>query len=80
VLVDTLFTLDHSARLADQVAASGKKLTYIYVTHARGDHFFGINMLKRRFPDVRAVAPASVVERIEKRLAGDVQRGRLKRL
>ena len=73
VLVDTFFTLEHSAKLADQIAATGKNLTYIYITHAHGDHFFGINMLKRRFPNVRAVAPASVVDRIEKRLARDMQ-------
>jgi glyoxylase-like metal-dependent hydrolase (beta-lactamase superfamily II) len=73
VLVDTFFTLDHSAKLADQVAASGKNLTHIYITHAHGDHFFGINMLKRRFSNVRAVAPAHVVDRIGKRLAGDMQ-------
>jgi glyoxylase-like metal-dependent hydrolase (beta-lactamase superfamily II) len=72
VLADTFFTLDHSAKLADQIAASGKNLTYIYVTHAHGDHFFGINMLKRRFPTVRAVAAASVVDRIDARLAGDM--------
>ena len=78
VLVDTFFTLDHSRELADQLAASGKNLTYIYVTHAHGDHFFGINMLKQRFPNVRAVAAGSVVERIDKRLDADMQllRGR----
>jgi glyoxylase-like metal-dependent hydrolase (beta-lactamase superfamily II) len=73
VLVDTFFTVDHSAKLADQVAASGKNLTYIYVTHAHGDHFFGINTLKQRFPNVRAVAPALVVEEIERRFDSDVQ-------
>jgi glyoxylase-like metal-dependent hydrolase (beta-lactamase superfamily II) len=51
VLVDTFPTIDHGVELADQIAASGKNLTYIYVTHAHGDHFFGINMLKRRFPN-----------------------------
>ena len=73
VLVDTFFTLDHSVKLVDQIASSGKNLTYIYVTHGHGDHFFGINMLKERFPSVRPVAPASVVERINKRLASDTQ-------
>jgi glyoxylase-like metal-dependent hydrolase (beta-lactamase superfamily II) len=73
VLVDTFFTLDHSARLVDEVAATGKNLTYIYITHAHGDHFFGINTLKARFPNARAVAPASVVARIHKRLIGDTQ-------
>jgi glyoxylase-like metal-dependent hydrolase (beta-lactamase superfamily II) len=32
-----------------------------------------INLLKRRFPSVRAVAPTSVVDRIDKRLAADMQ-------
>ena len=73
VLVDTFFTLDHSHKLVDQVVASGKNLSHIYITHAHGDHFFGINMLKRRFPNVRAVAPASVVDRMHKRLAADTQ-------
>jgi glyoxylase-like metal-dependent hydrolase (beta-lactamase superfamily II) len=78
VLVDTFFTLDHSVKLVDQIASSGKNLTYIYVTHGHGDHFFGINMLKERCPSARAVARASVVDRIDKRLAADMQllRGR----
>ena len=73
VLVDTFFTLDHSHKLADQIAATGRNLTYIYITHPHGDHFFGINMLKRRFPHVRAVAPSSVVDRITNRLAADLR-------
>ena len=73
VLVDTFFILDHSVKLTAQIEATGKNLTYIYVTHAHGDHFFGIAMLKRRFPNVRAVAPASVVEQIDKRFAADMK-------
>ena len=81
VLVDTFPTIYHGVELADQIAASGKNLTYIYVTHGHGDHFFGINLLKRRFPSVRAVAPASVVDRVNNRLAADMQllRGRFPR-
>jgi glyoxylase-like metal-dependent hydrolase (beta-lactamase superfamily II) len=64
VLVDTFLTIDQGAELADRVAAAGKHLTHIYVTHGHGDHFFGINALKRRFPGVKAVATASVVDRM----------------
>jgi glyoxylase-like metal-dependent hydrolase (beta-lactamase superfamily II) len=73
VLVDTFLTLDQSLQLADQVEASGKNLTYIYITHGHGDHYFGISTLKDRFPNARAVALASVVDRIHQRLAGDIQ-------
>ena len=62
VLVDTFFTIDNSIKLADEIAASGKNPTYTYITHGHGDHFFGINALKQRFPDVRAVATASDVD------------------
>ena len=71
VLVDTFLMQDQSAQLAQQIAATGKNLTHIYITHGHGDHFFGINAVKQRFPDVRAVATASVTERIAKTLAPD---------
>ena len=45
----------------DWVAASGKNLTTIYVTHGHGDHFFGIAALQQRIPNARAVATPDVV-------------------
>lgn len=80
VLVDTFFTVDHSAKLVDEVAASGKNLTFIYITHAHGDHFFSINALKQRFPNVRAVATASVVDRMRGQLEPEVMDGIFRRL
>jgi glyoxylase-like metal-dependent hydrolase (beta-lactamase superfamily II) len=80
VLVDTFLTVDHGIALADEVAATGKNLKYIYITHGHGDHFFGINALKQRFPDVRAVAPASVVDRMAGQFAPEVMDGIFRRL
>ena len=40
VLVDTFLTIGQSVQLADEVAASGKNLTHVYITHGDGDHFF----------------------------------------
>jgi glyoxylase-like metal-dependent hydrolase (beta-lactamase superfamily II) len=79
VLVDTFLTIDHGVKLADEVAASGKNLTYIYVTHGHGDHFFGINELKRRFPDARAVATASVVEQMATQFEPEIMDGIFRR-
>ena len=62
VLVDAFITIEQAEALVDWVAASGKNLTTIYVTHGHGDHFFGIGALLDRFPNARAVATADVVK------------------
>ena len=62
VLVDTFITVEQADILVDWVAASGKNLTTIYVTHGHGDHFFGIGALLDRFPNGRAVATPEVVK------------------
>src|SRR6267154_1648066 len=61
-LVDTFITVGQADVLVDWVAASGKNLTTIYVTHGHGDHFFGIGALLNRFPKARAMATPDVVE------------------
>jgi glyoxylase-like metal-dependent hydrolase (beta-lactamase superfamily II) len=50
VLVDTFITVEQNQALAEWVAASGKNLTTIYATHGHGDHFSGVNTIKRHFP------------------------------
>jgi glyoxylase-like metal-dependent hydrolase (beta-lactamase superfamily II) len=62
VLVDAFMTGKQANELADWVAASGKNLTTIYITHGHGDHWFGITTLLERFPDARAVAMPEVVK------------------
>jgi glyoxylase-like metal-dependent hydrolase (beta-lactamase superfamily II) len=42
ILVDTFFTVNQADALVDWIAASGKNLTTIYITHGHGDHLFGI--------------------------------------
>src|ERR1700738_1204297 len=69
VLVDTFLTTEQSQTLVNWVVASGKNLTAIYVTHAHGDHFFGLAPLLGRFPHARAVATPEVVKAMHEQLS-----------
>ena len=74
VLVDTFLSVQHSKELVDWLVESGKNLTTIYITHAHGDHFFGLKLLLDRFPDARAFATSSVVAAMQNQINPDVVR------
>ena len=69
LLVDAFLSEAQTAELADWIAASGKRLFTIYITHAHPDHFFGLKLLRERFPEARAIAPAQVVDAMMATLA-----------
>ncbi|KAE8382433.1 beta-lactamase-like protein [Aspergillus bertholletiae] len=64
VLVDTQLTVEAAEALVDWVAASGKVLTTIYVTHGHGDHFFGNSIVVKRFPHAKIIARPEVISRM----------------
>ena len=51
VLFDDFMTVKKAGALVDWVAASGKNLITIYITHGHGDHWFGISALREHFPN-----------------------------
>ena len=64
VLVDALLTAGQARDLADWVAARGKHLTAVYITHGHGDHWFGLGTILKRFPDARGFALPAVIEQM----------------
>lgn len=65
VLIDAQFTLADAEKVAQQIKASGKKLTAIYVSHTDPDFYFGLEVFKKYFPEVTAYASPATVESIK---------------
>lgn len=69
LLVDIFLSEAQTAELADWIEGSGKRLSTIYITHAHPDHFFGLKLMRDRFPEARAIAHALVVDAMQAALA-----------
>ena len=74
VLVDPPFTRADAYRLAAMVLESGKRLTYVFVTHDHPDHFFSMEVIQDAFPDAKIVANPIVVADIWRSLPFKVKR------
>src|SRR5580698_2880956 len=56
IVVDLLRNSHEAVALADHVEATGKKLAGIFISHGHPDHYIGLGVFHRRFPE----APVSV--------------------
>ena len=61
VLVDTLTTVAEAEALSAWVALHHRNLATIYITHGHFDHFAGLSVLLRHFPQARAIATPETV-------------------
>lgn len=62
LLIDAQFSKTDAIRLADQIAATGKRLETIFVTHIHPDHHMGTSVISARFPDAKVVAHPAIAE------------------
>ena len=76
ILVDTQFRISDAEKLADRIAAKGRRLKAILVTHPHFDHFYGASVLLKRFPGTPVYASASDIEYIKRDLAVTVGQNR----
>jgi glyoxylase-like metal-dependent hydrolase (beta-lactamase superfamily II) len=65
VLLDTGFTRADALRIAAMVLESKKTLKIIYISQADPDFYFGIETLKQVFPQVKVVATAPTLKKIQ---------------
>jgi glyoxylase-like metal-dependent hydrolase (beta-lactamase superfamily II) len=72
VIVDPPITVAQTAALADWIAAFGKRLAYVYITHWHADHWLGTPMLAERFPGVTVYATPATIARIARSTPGGV--------
>ena len=68
VLTDPGFTADQARALGDWVAATGRNLTDIFITHGHGDHWFAAGLLAARF-GARVVASAGSIAQMHVSIA-----------
>ena len=62
VLTDPGFTADRARALGDWVAAKGRNLTDIFVTHGHGDHWFAAGLLAERFGARVVATPGTIAQ------------------
>jgi glyoxylase-like metal-dependent hydrolase (beta-lactamase superfamily II) len=64
MLVDAQLTKTNAERVLQQIQATKKPLSIIYITHEHADHFLGLEVFKDAYPMVRILANSHVADRI----------------
>jgi len=64
VLVDAQLTKTSAEKVLQEIRKTKKPLSTIYITHAHADHFLGLEVFKKAYPEVRIIATSAVVDRI----------------
>jgi glyoxylase-like metal-dependent hydrolase (beta-lactamase superfamily II) len=66
MLVDAQLTKTNAERVLQEIRATKKPLSIIYITHEHADHFLGLEVFREAYPGVRVIANSAVVDRINK--------------
>ena len=66
MLVDAQLTKTNAEKVLQEIKATRKPLSIIYITHEHADHFLGLEVFKEAYPTARILANSNVVDRIKK--------------
>ncbi|OAT48273.1 metallo-beta-lactamase superfamily protein [Proteus hauseri ATCC 700826] len=70
VLIDAQFQKNDAQVLVDKIKASGKNLSYIYISHSDPDFYFGLDVITHAFPNAKVIASAPTIKAINETQAG----------
>lgn len=65
ILIDGGFTFSDGKKLADEIKASGKKLSTIYISQSDPDYYFSLAPIKAAFPSARVIAASETIQAIK---------------
>lgn len=66
MLVDAQLTKANAEKVLQEIRATKKPLSTIYITHEHADHFLGLEVFSDAYPAARILANSNVVDRINK--------------
>jgi len=66
LLVDAQLTKTNAEKVLNEIKATKKPLSIIYITHEHADHFLGLQVFKEAYPTARVLANSVVADRINK--------------
>ena len=70
MLIDAQVNVPNATRLADMIAATGRELETIWITHHHPDHVLGLAVLMDRFPKARPLTHKATRSKIEQSAPG----------
>lgn len=57
-LVDAQFQNHYAEQLVDEIKKLGRKLSLVFISYSDPDYYFGLDVIRKNFPDVKIVSTA----------------------
>lgn len=58
ILIDAQFQKQYALKLVDEIKATGKNLTTVYISHSDPDFYFALDVIKKAFPNAKIISTA----------------------
>lgn len=70
ILIDAQFTLPDAEKVVTMIKNSGKKLKAIYISYGDPDYYFGLEVIRKHYPNIPVYATAPTIEHIKSTYRG----------